>query len=243
MAAANYCQLAKEDIITWGAQLLLLLTFLESQFEEDKTWADFHNANNDKTCAGAESHKGFVQLGLAVAVSWSKRAAVAVSRQFRTCVYLRRSATLPALIGNNRWCVVERVCTGQMSGNSELARRVYSKVGVRLNSGVHISRFALWASAWAVVDVDPTQDIKKRNSLSITQPNCSLQKTCQTVQKCKAVSSSIAYFSIYGLLLFGLENKSLLVSKSSGWAGEWVASSCPAIFNWGPGKRYYLNHF
>ena len=103
-----------------------------------------------------------------------------------------------------------------MSGDSELAHCVYSKLGVRHNSGVHISRFALWASAWAVVDVEPTQDIKKRNSLSITQPSCSLQKTCQTVQKCKAVSSSIAYFSIYGLLLFGLENKSLLVSKSSG---------------------------
>ena len=106
-----------------------------------------------------------------------------------------------------------------------------------------ISRPARWASAWAVVDVEPTHDIKKRNSLSITQLICSLQKTCQTVQKCKTKSSSIAYFSIFGLLPIGLENKSLLVSKSSGGAGEWVAGSCPRIFNSGLEKRYYFNHF
>ena len=152
----------KEDIITWGAQLLLLLTFFESQFEEDKICADFHNANNDKTRAGADSHKGFVQLGARSVLiqTGSCRGQQAIQNLRIVCIFEEECDIISSLIGNNRWCVVERVCTGQMSGNSELAHRVYSKVGVRHNSGVHISRSTLWASAWAVTlphkGVNPT---------------------------------------------------------------------------------------
>ena len=135
-----------------------------------------------------------------LAVSWSKRAAVAVSRQFRTCtlcVFEEECDITSSLIGNSRWCVVERVCTGRMSGNSELAHRVYSKVGVRHNSGVHISRSALWASAWAVVDVEPTHDIKKRNSLSITQLLCSLQKFAKLCKKVKKIFFYCIFFYLW----------------------------------------------